>query len=187
MLVWEVLPSVLANCLLHSLLELNLCHSDSCLSFSFYWENGLNPGVAYLDWKRSSGWLESWEGLLLANDVSTTCTEAIFKVKSQETEDGFPPRVSKCQSLTVVLLRTPITLMGFSIKVSFNCWWISEPVRVLTIVLEIVCLQYRRWNLNGNVITSMGNARPCSMHNFIFGGKPLDILGFLVFSLSHTI
>ena len=37
--------------------------------------------VAYLDWKRSSGWLESWEGLLLVTDVSTTCAEAIFRAK----------------------------------------------------------------------------------------------------------
>ena len=34
-----------------------------------------------LGWKRSSGWLESWEGLLLLTDVSTTCAEAIFEVK----------------------------------------------------------------------------------------------------------
>ena len=33
----------------------------------------------YLDWKRSSGWLESWERLLLVTDVSTTCAEAIFR------------------------------------------------------------------------------------------------------------
>ena len=32
-------------------------------------------------WQRSSGWLESWEGLLLVTDVSTTCSEAIFRVK----------------------------------------------------------------------------------------------------------
>ena len=34
-----------------------------------------------LDWKRSSGWLVSCEGLLLVTDVSTTCAEAIFRVK----------------------------------------------------------------------------------------------------------
>ena len=54
-------------------------------------KNGLNPGVTYLDWKRSSGWLESWEGLLLVTGVSTTCAETI----------------------TTVLLRTPITQMIF--------------------------------------------------------------------------
>ena len=32
----------------------------------------------YLDWKRSSRWLESWEGLLSVTDVSTTCAEAIL-------------------------------------------------------------------------------------------------------------
>ena len=34
--------------------------------------------AVYLDWKWSSGWLESWQGLLLATDVSTTCAGAIF-------------------------------------------------------------------------------------------------------------
>ena len=60
-----------------------------------------------LDWKRSSGWLESWEGLLLVTNVSTTCAEAIFRVK------WLPHRLSKRQSLTTVLLRTPITQMIF--------------------------------------------------------------------------
>ena len=41
----------------------------------------LRTRVSYRDWKRSSGWLESWEGLLLVTDVSTTCAEAIFRVK----------------------------------------------------------------------------------------------------------
>ena len=31
----------------------------------------------YCEWKRSSGWLESWEGLLLVTDVSTTFTMAM--------------------------------------------------------------------------------------------------------------
>ena len=34
-----------------------------------------------LDLKRSSGWLESWEGLLFVTEVSKTCAEAIFWVK----------------------------------------------------------------------------------------------------------
>ena len=34
----------------------------------------------FLDWKRSSGWVESWEGLLLVTDISTTCAEAIFRL-----------------------------------------------------------------------------------------------------------
>ena len=38
---------------------------------SYYYENGFNLGETYLDWKRSFGWLESWEGLLFATDVST--------------------------------------------------------------------------------------------------------------------
>ena len=42
--------------------------------------------VIFLDWKRSSGWLESWEGLLLVTDVSITCAEAIFRVKATYSE-----------------------------------------------------------------------------------------------------
>ena len=45
------------------------------------WENGLNPGEHTLDWKWSSGWLESWEGLLLATEVLATSAEAIFGAK----------------------------------------------------------------------------------------------------------
>ena len=33
------------------------------------------------DWKWSSGWLESWERLLLVTDVLTACAEAIFRLK----------------------------------------------------------------------------------------------------------
>ena len=55
-------------------------------------ENGLNPGVTYLDWKRSSWWLEFWIGLLFVTDVSTTYAEAIFKVKSSR----YKYRLSRC-------------------------------------------------------------------------------------------
>ena len=41
-----------------------------------------------LDWKRSSGWLESWEGLLLVTDLSTTYAEAIFRVKRVNTREA---------------------------------------------------------------------------------------------------
>ena len=36
----------------------------------------------YLVRKRSSGWLESWEGLLFATDVLTTCAEAIWIMRT---------------------------------------------------------------------------------------------------------
>ena len=42
-------------------------------------------------------------------DVSTTCAEAIFRVKSLDSKH----RLSKRQSLTTVFLRTPITHMIF--------------------------------------------------------------------------
>ena len=67
----------------------------------------------YLEWKWSSGWLEPWEGLLFVTDVSITCAEAIFRVKWSITWlwRWLPHRLSKCQSPTTVLLRTPVTQM----------------------------------------------------------------------------
>ena len=45
---------------------------------SYYYENGFKLGETYLDWKRSFGWLESWEGLLLANPKSHPTQMTIF-------------------------------------------------------------------------------------------------------------
>ena len=55
--------------------------SSELIRVKFPQENALNRGVTFLDWKRWSGWLESWEGLLLVTDVSTTCAEAILTLK----------------------------------------------------------------------------------------------------------
>ena len=86
-----------------------------------------------LDWKWSSEWLEFWEGLLLATDVSTTCAEAIFRVKwtlkmrKVLTLRWLLHRLSKRQSTTTVLLKTAVTQMIFSIKVCY-----SSVVRILS-------------------------------------------------------
>ena len=61
----------------------------------------------YLDWKRSSGWFESWEGLLLR----PMFRQPVRKPSSQSR--WLPHRLSKCQSQTTVLQRTPITQMIF--------------------------------------------------------------------------
>ena len=45
-----------------------------------YLTKGFQPRSNTPYWKWSSGWLESWEGLFLATDLSTTCAEAKFKV-----------------------------------------------------------------------------------------------------------
>ena len=42
----------------------------------------------FFDWKRSSGWEESWEGLLLVTDVSTTCAEATQVVETSVTNNS---------------------------------------------------------------------------------------------------
>ena len=55
--------------------------NNYCICFKYCnYENGLNPGVTYLDWKRSYGWLESWEGVLLVTNVSTTARKPFFRV-----------------------------------------------------------------------------------------------------------
>ena len=68
---------------------------------------------SYLDWKWSSVLLESWEGLLLVTDVSTTCAEAIFRVswlwRLTQLWRWLLHRLSKRQSPATGLLRTPIT------------------------------------------------------------------------------
>ena len=42
--------------------------------------------ITFFDWKTSSGWLESWKGLLFATDILTACGEAIFRVTSKSVE-----------------------------------------------------------------------------------------------------
>ena len=92
-----------------------------------YLKNVLNPGVTSLDWKRSSGWLESCEGLLFATDVLTTCAEAIFRVTWRTwLWRWLPHRLSKRQWQTKVLPRTPITQMiflnqSYSVLLSRSC------------------------------------------------------------------
>jgi len=73
----------------------------------------------YLDRRGSPGWLESWEGLLLVTHVSTTCAEAIFRVKktlkmaSRRLWRWLPHRLSRRQSLAAVLLGPPVAWMIF--------------------------------------------------------------------------
>jgi len=62
----------------------------------------------FLDWKWSAGRLESWEGLLLATDVSTTCAEAMLRVDS---DDGFSTGCRKVHNQQQTLSRTPVTQM----------------------------------------------------------------------------
>ena len=79
------------------LLRISLCNSLFQIRTLF-----LDPGVTYLDWKRSSGWLESWEGLLLGN----------WRFDNQcQLWRWLPHRLLKLQSTTTVLLRTPFTQM----------------------------------------------------------------------------
>ena len=70
-------------------------------------ENGFNQGVTYLYWKWSSGWLDSWQGLLFATDVCGTCAEAIFTWLWR----WLPHRLSKLPLPTTVLVKPPVNQM----------------------------------------------------------------------------
>lgn len=63
--------------------------------------------VSRFDWKWWSGWLESWEALLMT-DVSTNCAEAIFRVT--RLWRWLQSRLLKHPSPTTIL-RTPNTQM----------------------------------------------------------------------------
>ena len=80
-------------------------------------------------WKWTSGWLESWEGLLLPTDISTTCAEAIFRVYSI----SFLHRSSKRQSPTTVLLRSQATQI-ITFKKGMSQSWIQT---IFLIILPI--------------------------------------------------
>ena len=74
-------------------------------------------------WLKMSGWLESWEGLLLATDVSITCTEAIFRVKSSMmTEDGFHTGCQNVSHQQQSLSRLQSPRWPLSIKVCY--YWV---------------------------------------------------------------
>ena len=75
--------------------------------------------------KRSSRWLESWEGLLFVTDVSTTCAEAIFRVKWQSFLCIKPPcNKLPCNEDVIFQVKwfSPSFYTGFN--VSWLWWWI---------------------------------------------------------------
>ena len=108
----------------------------------------MNPAVTYLDWKWSSGWLESWEESLLTTDISTIWAEAIFRLDWR----WLPQRVSKRQSPKTFLLRTPFTQMiifnqGHGVSVFsivpitisyFLCWFTAQ----LTLAISLTFTSY---------------------------------------------
>ena len=100
-----------------------------------------------LEWKWSSRWLESWEGLLLAADVSITCAEAIFS--RTRLWRWLPHSLPKRQWLTAVLLRTPVAQMTFFNKsmllLGSNFFLTPKPCRITagtrqTILANTRCL-----------------------------------------------
>ena len=79
--------------------------------------------ILYLDWNKSSEWLEPWGGLLLATDLLTTYAEAIFRVKwlltlkmaTTQVVETSVANNSPSQEGMLILLRTRITQI-----ISFN-------------------------------------------------------------------
>ena len=82
--------------------------------------------IWYLDWKLLSGLLEPRERLLLAIDVSTTCAEAIFKVKWLR---------SMKSMLWLCLIKTVFNSLVSSVKLSCELQTICALfVKVRTVV-----------------------------------------------------
>ena len=65
-----------------------------------------NIWVSCLDWKRSSGWLESWEGLLFVTIVLTTHAEGIFRVKFEYHFETQGLVVKKMNKILPLLVKT---------------------------------------------------------------------------------
>ena len=118
------------------------------------------------DWKRSSGWLESWEGLLSVTDVSTArshlqCQVIVlvswkfYLLTNQIAHQGFcifnsqrlwrwlQRRLSKRQSQKTFLLRTPITQMTF-----FNqgMLLLGSNHFLIRVTVSVPGLQSPRWS-----------------------------------------
>jgi len=96
----------------------------------------LNPVATYLDWKWSSGWLDSREGLLLVTDILTTCAEAVFRVKWQCSRVHLTQRMASPQvfetSVTNKSFRTSVTQM-----IVFNQGILSLLQKITRVCLNI--------------------------------------------------
>ena len=83
----------------------------------------------YLAWKRSSGWLESWEGRLFATDVSTTCAEG------WHSEYGFHMGCRNVNRKQQSFSGLQSPRWSFSIKV---CYSLDQTIFLITITAAIV-------------------------------------------------
>ena len=96
---------------------------------------GLNPGViSKVGWVWSSGWTQSWIGLLLltVTDVSTTCGVVIFRVKvsctTSEKQKMFNPIYSSLSLSIRASFRVTNTFFKFSTDIfMFHLIWWQLP------------------------------------------------------------
>ena len=71
--------------------------------------SSLRTIIPFLDGKRSSGWLESWEGLFLVTDIFTTCVEV-----TSESSDSLVSWKFPCKQ--------------FYWSIGSNCWLTGDVV-----------------------------------------------------------
>ena len=83
--------------------------------------------LIYLDWKLSSGWLESWEGLLLATDVSTTCADS-------RQQQSFPALQSPRWSLSIKVCYSWVqTIFLFDLICCDSLWFAVSSISKATV------------------------------------------------------
>ena len=91
--------------------------------------DGLNPGVACFDWKRSAGWLESWEGLLFAKSTDSLDQLKIFKNPGEWFYSCLQETNTLWQTTWPNVLRSYFTQSDYCTnldKKSPNCWHLTR-------------------------------------------------------------
>ena len=91
----------------------------------------MNPGVAYLDWKRSAGWLESREGLLFAKSSDGLDQLKIFKNPGERFYSCLQETNTLGQTTWPNVLHSYFTQSDYCTnldKKSPNCWRLKRQL-----------------------------------------------------------
>ena len=126
--------------------------SKMCHAF-WYIRNGLNQGVTHLDWKRSSGWLESWRGLHVVCDwrFDNLCgshLQSQVKVLVSWKFKNLTPKMASAQVVETSIKkkqsfsRLQSARWSFSIKVCYS--WV-QTIILLTEIQSLI-FYYCHWN-----------------------------------------
>ena len=104
-----------------------LCYCDGIYRRVLFFVCSMNQILPhlFLDWKRSSGWLESWEGLLLLTDVSTTCRNRGKEKKEDEYSNSFA-KIQVCAMFRAGDIRRNVLLKFIRLCIETPCLCPSE-------------------------------------------------------------